>query len=169
MLNANSPEGKAAEAERQVATTADSYGQPVSRAVRGVGARQAERAAREAEKKRQEFLLGPIEQARTAFERGDLLFQVAFDVEHQKQNPLVVEFVNGSPKRTGDLNEILNAVAQLGWRLLAASFVFREQSAQGGDYSAMQSGHRSSGTTMGYYVFERRVSLQAANGRRAQG
>ena len=114
-------------------------------------AKEAERAARE----REAFLRTPVGQARTAFERGDHLFQYAHDVENQ--DAVIVSMVGSTTNRSSsDPSEILNAVAREGWELVSGSFVFREQGQQSRD-KFMSSGQNVAikGTTVGYYLFRK--------------
>lgn len=116
--------------------------------------KQAEKERKQAEKEHEAFLRTPVGRARTAWERGDQLFQYSHDVESQA--PVIVAMVGSTTTRkTSDPTEILNAVADEGWRLVNASFVFREQGAQSRD-KFLSSGQNVAvkGTTIGYYVFE---------------
>jgi hypothetical protein len=125
--------------------------------------READKASAQAERERQAFLATPVGRAREAFERGDLLFQYAHDVE--SQDAVVIAMVGSTTtRRSTDPSEILNAVAREGWSLVNASFVFREQGSQSRD-KFLSSGQNIAvkGTTIGYYVFERRDSLRADN------
>jgi hypothetical protein len=112
-------------------------------------------AAKRAEQERQAFLRTPVGRARSAFERGDHLFQYAHDVE--SQDAVIVSMVGSTTNRSSsDPSEILNAVAREGWELVNASFVFREQGQQSRD-KFLSSGQNVAikGTTVGYYVFRR--------------
>ena len=125
-----------------------------------LAARQAQIAERNDERGRREFFLGPVGQARTAFERGDPLFQLLIDVESQNKHPTVVAIVDGSRKTTRDPNEILNAVANEGWRIVTASFVARDELLESRDdrrnFKVDPSAPR---ITTGCYVFERASRL----------
>jgi hypothetical protein len=120
--------------------------------------KERQAAAKRAEQERQAFLRTPVGQARTAFERGDQLFQFAHDVE--SQDAVIVSMVGSATTRaSSDPSEILNAVASEGWELVNASFVFREQGQQSRD-KFLSSGQNVAikGTTLGYYVFRRRAA-----------
>ena len=117
--------------------------------------KEREVAATHARKEREAFLRTPIGQARTAFERGDHLFQYAHDVE--SQDAVIVSMVGSSTNRvSSDPSEILNAVAREGWELVSGSFVFREQGQQSRD-KFLSSGQNVAikGTTVGYYLFRK--------------
>ena len=123
--------------------------------------KERQAAARRAEQERQAFLRTPVGQARTAFERGDQLFQFAHDVESQAA--VIVSMIgSGTTRTSSDPSEILNAVAREGWELVNASFVFREQGQQSRD-KFMSSGQNVAikGTTVGYYVFRRAAARSA--------
>jgi hypothetical protein len=117
--------------------------------------KEREAAATRAQKECEAFLRTPVGQARTAFERGDHLFQYAHDVE--SQSAVIVSMVGSTTNRSSsDPSEILNAVAREGWELVSGSFVFREQGQQSRD-KFMSSGQNVAikGTTVGYYLFRR--------------
>lgn len=119
-----------------------------------------QKAERQAQREHEAFLGTPVGQARTAFERGDHLFQYAHDVE--SQNAVIVSMVGSTTNRTSsDPTEILNAVAQEGWELVNGSFIFREQGQQSRD-KFMSSGQNVAikGTTVGYYLFRRAEGRQ---------
>ena len=118
----------------------------------------AGQAERNAERARNQFLSGPVGQARTALERGDQLFQLVLDVESRDKRSIVVAMVDDSPSTTRDPNDVLNAVASEGWRLFSASFVARDELVERHD----DRGNREAATkrtTMGHYVFERASRL----------
>ena len=117
--------------------------------------KEREAASTHAQKEREAFLRTPVGQARTAFERGDHLFQYAHDVE--SQDAVIVSMVGSTTNRSSsDPSEILNAVAREGWELVSGSFVFREQGQQSRD-KFMSSGQNVAikGTTVGYYLFRK--------------
>jgi hypothetical protein len=121
-------------------------------------AKDAAKAAERAEKERQAFLQTPVGRARTAFERGDQLFQYSHEVE--SQDAVIVAMVgSATTQKSSDPSEILNAVAREGWELVTGSFVFREQGQQSRD-KFMSSGQNVAikGTTVGYYLFRRALA-----------
>jgi hypothetical protein len=119
----------------------------------------AEKAKQEAlariEKERQAFFRSPAGQARVAFERGDQVFQYAWNV--MSQQAIIVPMVgSGTTKQTSDPSEILNSVCHEGWELVNGSFVFVHEGSQSRD-KFMSSGQNVAvkGTTIGYYLFKR--------------
>ena len=117
--------------------------------------KEAQQAERQARREREAFMRTPVGQARTAFERGDHLYQYAHDVE--SQGAVIVSMVGSTINRSSsDPSEILNGVAREGWELVTGSFVFREQGQQSRD-KFMSSGQNVAikGTTVGYYLFRR--------------
>lgn len=127
---------------------------------------EAEREAAKREKEAQErqkkfekawtaFWAAPPGQARRAFEDGDHVFQVAFDVIN------TTSWVGGimgtrATKRQADPSAVLNAICQEGWELINGDFVFITQKTQSRDFF-LASGQITSveGTVMGYYLFRR--------------
>ena len=106
-------------------------------------------------RERSSFLAGPAGRAQTAFDRGDLVFQLAMDVV--KQQAVVVSMVGTTTtKKTTDPDEILNAICRQGWEIVSGSFVFLEQGQQSRD-KFLSSGQNVAikGTVMGYYLFRR--------------
>ena len=113
---------------------------------------------RQAQRELEAFLRTPVGEARTAFERGDELFQYAHDVE--SQSAVIVSMVGSTTtRRSSDPSEILNAVAREGWDLVNGSFIFREQGHQSRDkFIASGQNVAIKGTTVGYYLFRRAPS-----------
>lgn len=107
------------------------------------------------ERERQAFLASPAGQARTAFERGDHVFQCEIDVKSTE--PIIIAMV-GSTTSTKSTNpvDILNSVCHEGWELVNGSFVFHELGSQSRD-KFMASGQNIAvkGTIIGYYLFRR--------------
>jgi hypothetical protein len=107
------------------------------------------------ERERQAFLASPAGQARTAFERGDQLFQFEIDVKNTQAVviPMVTATTNTS---STDPVEILNSVCHEGWELVNGSFVFHELGSESRD-KFMASGQNIAvkGTVIGYYLFRR--------------
>ncbi|GAA1550734.1 hypothetical protein GCM10009827_084240 [Dactylosporangium maewongense] len=114
-------------------------------------------AVMKAEEERQAFLASPQGMARTAYERGDLIYQVALDLGSQQALtvPTMSAFV---AEKTADPNAILNGIAGAGWELVNGSVVFRPTGEQSIDRLTV-SGQRVSiaGTTIGYYLWRRRA------------
>src|SRR5215211_5357631 len=113
----------------------------------------AAKAEKQAERGAAAFRASPAGQARTAYEQGDRLFQVDFEV--MKQSAEIVRMM-GSYNLTNANNPtiVLNAIAAEGWDLITASFVFIVQGEQSRD-KFMSSGQNVAvkGSTVGYYVF----------------
>lgn len=107
------------------------------------------------QKARDAFFGTPAGRARTAYERGDLVFQYSHDVMSQKA--IIVALVGSTTARlTTDTSLILNSVCREGWDLVSGSFVFVEQGQQSRD-KLMSSGQNVAikGATVGYYLFRR--------------
>jgi hypothetical protein len=124
--------------------------------------KEARKQAEQAEKERQAFLRTPVGQARTAFERGDYIFQYSMDVMNQQA--IIVAMVGSTTKqKTSDPVEVLNSVSREGWELINGSFVFVEQGQQSRD-KFMSSGQNVAikGATVGYYLFRRNETNRVA-------
>lgn len=133
-----------------------------------------ELAAREEDKRQKKFQSAwdafwnsPPGQARQAFEAGDHVFQVSFDVVN------TTAWVGGimgtrATKRRSDPSAILNAVCHEGWELINSDFVFVMQKTQSRDF-LLSSGQNTAveGTVMGYYVFRRCPENQVADSQEA--
>lgn len=117
--------------------------------------KDAQRVAEHEAQQQALFAASPVGRARTAFERGDHVFQLAIDV--MSQAAIIVAMVGSSTNRTtSDPSEVLNAVCGEGWDLVNGSFVFVAQGEQSRD-KFMSSGQNVAikGTTVGYYLFRR--------------
>jgi hypothetical protein len=118
---------------------------------------EADRAklARRADAEHQRFLKTPAGKARTAFERGDHVFQYSIDV--MSQEAVIVAMVGSSTnQKTVDPSVVLNSVCNEGWELVNGSFVFLEQGQQSRDkFLASGQNVAIKGTTVGYYLFRR--------------
>jgi hypothetical protein len=103
----------------------------------------------------------PAGRARTAFERGDRIFQCSFDV--MSQQAVIVKMVGSTTtKKTSDPTETLNAVSREGWELVTGSFVFIEEGQQSRDkFLASGQNVATKGPTMGYYLFKRNEAMLA--------
>lgn len=124
---------------------------------KAVEAAQAEvkRRAQARERMRDEFFRTPAGEARLAFDRGDHVFQFAFNVAHQ--DPIIVAMIGSrTSTKTADPTAILNSVCHEGWRLLNGSFVFQELGSQSRD-KFMSSGQNVAvhGNVVGFHLFER--------------
>jgi hypothetical protein len=84
---------------------------------------------------------------------------LVIDVEGHEKNSIVVAIVDDSPKTTRDPSEILNAVANEGWRLLSASFVARDELVERRDERGNHKAPAAQRATTGHYVFERASRL----------
>ena len=126
----------------------------------------AAKAAKQTEREAAAFTASPVGQARTAFQQGDRLFQVDFEV--MKQTAEIVAMMGSyNTKKANDPTAVLNAIAAEGWELITGSFVFVVQGEQSRD-KFMASGQNVAvkGATVGYYLFRRaeenRVDTSAA-------
>jgi hypothetical protein len=124
--------------------------------------KEAERAAKaqhqeaqRLDKMRQEFARSPAGQARTAYERGDNVFQYSLDVRHT-QAIVIPMFGATNTHTTTDPSVILNSVCAEGWELVNGSFVFLELGQESRD-KFLASGQNIAvrGTIIGYYLFKR--------------
>jgi hypothetical protein len=155
MFNKTKSPDELAEQERRHAHKELEKAQRETEKERQRAEKDREKAERQARREHEAFLGTPVGQARTAFERGDDLFQYAHDVE--SQDAVIVSMVGSTTsRRSSDPTEILNAVAREGWELVNGSFIFREQGQQSRD-KFMSSGQNVAikGTTVGYYLFRR--------------
>jgi hypothetical protein len=121
----------------------------------------AEKERKRAENEARLFWQSPVGLARTAFERGDLVFQYEADVMNQQA--IIVAMVGSATlKKTNDPVEVLNAVCREGWDLINGGFVFVEEGQQSRD-KFMSSGQNVAikGRTVGYYLFKRCESHRA--------
>jgi hypothetical protein len=116
---------------------------------------EARRQTEQLEKDRQAFLRSPTGLARTAYERGDHVFQYSIDV--MSQQAIIVAMVGSSTtQKTTDPVAVLNSVCTEGWELVNGAFVFVEEGQQSRD-KLLSSGQKVAikGTTVGYYLFRR--------------
>jgi hypothetical protein len=114
--------------------------------------KEREKAERKAQREHEAFLQTPVGQARSAFARGDDLFQYAHDVDDQ--DSVILNMIGkATGRRSSDPCEILNAVAREGWELVNGSFVFRQKSLQRATSSVPR--ERSRARPLGYYLFRR--------------
>lgn len=117
-----------------------------------------EAAAREDKQREREqaaFMASPVGQARTAFEQGDRVFQVEFEV--MKQTAEIVAMMGSfNTSKANSPTAVLNAIVAEGWELINGSFVFVVQGEQSRD-KFMSSGQNVAvkGATVGYYLFRR--------------
>lgn len=115
----------------------------------------AEREQKQRERERAAFLASPVGQARTAFEQGDRVFQVEFEV--MKQTAEIVAMMGSfNTSKANSPTAVLNAIVAEGWELINGSFVFVVQGEQSRD-KFMASGQNVAvkGATVGYYLFRR--------------
>jgi hypothetical protein len=126
----------------------------------------AAKAGKQAEREAAAFAASPVGQARTAFQQGDRLFQVDFEVMQQTAE-IVAMMGSYNTKKANDPTAVLNAIAAEGWELITGSFVFVVQGEQSRD-KFMASGQNVAvkGATVGYYLIRRaeenRVDTSAA-------
>jgi hypothetical protein len=115
----------------------------------------AAKANKQADREAAAFAASPVGQARTAFEQGDKLFQVDFEV--MKQTAEIVSMMGSyNTSKANTPTAVLNAIANEGWDLITGSFVFVVQGEQSRD-KFMSSGQNVAvkGATVGYYLFRR--------------
>lgn len=87
--------------------------------------REEERQAALVEAAREAFLATPAGRARTAFDRGQRLFQYSLDVD--RAQPMVIPGRPGSRAvETVDPVDVLNAVTAEGWKLVSGKFIHVE-------------------------------------------
>jgi hypothetical protein len=122
----------------------------------------AARAVKQAEREAAAFDASPVGQARTAFQQGDRLFQVEFEVMNQTAE-IVAMMGSFNTKRANNPTAVLNAIAAEGWELITGSFVFVVQGEQSRD-KFMSSGQNVAvkGATVGYYLFRREEENRTA-------
>lgn len=115
----------------------------------------AARAARQAEREAAAFRASPVGQSRIAFEQGDRLFQVDFEVMGQTAE-IVAMMGSYNTSKANNPTAVLNAIVAEGWELITGSFVFVVQGEQSRD-KFMSSGQNVAvkGATVGYYLFRR--------------
>lgn len=115
----------------------------------------ARKQAEQANKDWAAYLESPAGKARTAYERGDQVFQCSIDVMSQ-QAVIVAMIGSNAVQTTTDPVDLLNAVCLEGWDLITGSFVFVETGQQSRD-KFLSSGQNVAikGTTVGYYLFRR--------------
>jgi hypothetical protein len=103
----------------------------------------------------EEWLQTPPGRARTAYARGDRVFQ--YDLDVLNQQPIIVPMVGSTTtQRITDASSVLNAVCNEGWDLVNGSFVFVEQGSQSRDkFMSSDQNVAVKGTTVGYYLFRR--------------
>lgn len=118
-------------------------------------AREAERHERARAQQEAAFWASPAGRARTAFERGDALFQFELDVR-DSQTFTIPMFKTGAITRAKGASDVLNSIARQGWSLVNGSFVFHETGSESRD-KFMASGQHIAvqGTVVGYYLFRR--------------
>ena len=118
-------------------------------------AKAAAKAEARENRELQRFLKTPVGQARTAFQRGDKVFQ--YEQAVTMQQAVIVSMIGSTVRhQTSDPSEILNAVCAEGWDLVNGSFVFVQHGQQSRD-KFMSSGQNVAikGSVVGYYLFRR--------------
>jgi hypothetical protein len=90
------------------------------------------KAAKQTEREAAAFQASPVGQARTAFEQGDRLFQVDFEVMEQSAE-IVAMMGSSNTKKANTPTVVLNAIVSEGWELITGSFVFVVQGEQSRD------------------------------------
>jgi hypothetical protein len=127
-----------------------------------VAAKELQRRQAEERKRREQmeiqqeaFARSPAGRARSAFTRGDHVFQCSVDV--MSQRGVIVAMVGSSTvTKSSDPSDCLNSVCREGWELVNGSFVFVEQGQESRD-KFLSSGQNVAvkGATIGYYLFKR--------------
>lgn len=118
-------------------------------------AEQRQKQMQAAAREQAAFMSSPQGKARTAYQRGDLVFQYVLDVMTQSA-VIAVMIGSATTKEHTDAVGVLNAVAREGWELVSGSFVFVHEGSQSRD-KFMSSGQNLAvkGRTLGYYLFKR--------------
>jgi hypothetical protein len=80
-------------------------------------AEAAAKAARQVAREAAAFQASPVGQARTAFEQGDRLFQVDFEVMNQTAE-IVAMIGSYNTKKANNPTAVLNAIVSEGWELI---------------------------------------------------
>lgn len=119
-------------------------------------AKLAQKAAQEAEKARQAFLLSPVGQASTARDQGQGFFEIQLQVGSSQRDSTVFGGNNTNISRTSTTPHTgtLAAIEAVGWRLEHVGHVFVVTSESSRD-KFLASGQQTavSGITMGVYLF----------------
>lgn len=118
-------------------------------------AQAAERQRQQELKERAEFMAGPAGKARSAFDRGDLIYQANFNLLNQEH--AVVPMINAfTLAKTSDPTVVLNAICREGWDLHNSGFAFLHEGEESRDKFLASGQHVAiRGKMMGYYVFKR--------------
>ena len=119
-------------------------------------ARAAEKAAKQRRREEEAFQRSPAGQARTSYQRGDVYFQVSFDLEDVKA--LVVAMADAYTTRNArDVSDIINSIAAEGWSLHTFSTAFINEGEVSRD-RFLSSGQQVAvrGRLVGTYVFAKR-------------
>jgi len=118
--------------------------------------RAAERAAKEQERARREFLASPIGQATTAKEQSQGFFEVQLKVGSSQRDSTVwgTNNTNISQNKTETHAGTLAAIEAIGWRLEHVGHVFVVTSESSRD-KLLSTGQQTavSGDTIGIYLF----------------
>lgn len=134
-----------AQAERAAAAFARLSGEPASKA-----------------QQQATFDQSPAGRARAAFERGDEIFQFELDVRNSVTYTIPM-WKTGAITTTTDAGEVLNSIVREGWSLINGSFVFHETGSESRDKFMATGQHIAvKGVVVGYYLFSRDASKQAA-------
>lgn len=120
-------------------------------------AKDAQLAAEQAEKERQEFLASPIGQARTAHEAGDRFFQFAAPLSETKRTTMAILGGSKEMKKSETTHaDVLGDIEKEGWQLEDVGYVFEQTGSVSRDKFA-SSGQTASvtGNIIGVYLFRR--------------
>jgi hypothetical protein len=118
-------------------------------------AMEQRKAAEEEMKVEAAFAASPPGLARSAFQRGDHVFQASFDLANTSTYHVLMK--TGTWTSAEDPTAILNAICDEGWELITGSVVFHETGSQSRD-KFMASGQHIAvqGKVIGYYLFRRK-------------
>ena len=112
------------------------------------------------EKRAQNFRESPAGRARTARERGDLVFQFQLDVRDATTYTIPMG-KTGATTTTSDASDVLNSIGREGWRLITGSFVSQATASPSRDRFLAPRQHLPAQGVVGYYLFERNAELHA--------
>lgn len=123
-----------------------------------------QKAAERAQRDYEQWLQTPPGQARLAYQRGDVVLQIALDLAEHRGT--IATLASPMPQgayhstRSNDVSSMLNRICAEGWDLINGTVVFvpttqasRDKLSSSGQQVAI------SGRTVGYYLFRRREGV----------